>query len=378
MATTRIIPMHINKGKTISQCITDRIDYALNPGKTDNGNLVDNITKCKDMFPEWLPWNYLKDIFIIPNCNKNNEAKAIKASKDETAKYMKNLSLYPFQCYIHWQPEDAGYLLTTDRKFLELLYRQHGDKMFDKDMVMDASEETKFAIYDFIDDNTVIDIIVDCENSDIYKLYSTLSNLDEGKLSKINKIILYDDYHTVGAWQLLEKIIKIPVEYVNVDRVTSGKSLVDIKMTAGACKEHYVNSVNAFIIVSSDSDFWGLISSLPDADFLVMIEYEKCGHDIKQALEEHNIFYCAIDDFCKGNVGHIKNLALKTELKRIIDEFNNSGFWAEMNSNSLVDNIYRTCRIEPTPNERKKFVDTYVAKMKLGIDANGNFYISLP
>lgn len=40
MATTRIISMHINKGKTIAQCLTDRTDYAKNPDKTDNGELV--------------------------------------------------------------------------------------------------------------------------------------------------------------------------------------------------------------------------------------------------------------------------------------------------------------------------------------------------
>ena len=31
MATTRIIPMHVNKGKTIAQCLTERTDYAKNP-----------------------------------------------------------------------------------------------------------------------------------------------------------------------------------------------------------------------------------------------------------------------------------------------------------------------------------------------------------
>ena len=36
MATTRIIPMHINKGKTIAQCMKARIDYVKNPDKTEN------------------------------------------------------------------------------------------------------------------------------------------------------------------------------------------------------------------------------------------------------------------------------------------------------------------------------------------------------
>lgn len=40
MATTRVITMHINKGKTVAQCLADRTDYALNPDKTDNGQLV--------------------------------------------------------------------------------------------------------------------------------------------------------------------------------------------------------------------------------------------------------------------------------------------------------------------------------------------------
>ena len=37
MATTRLISMHKNKGK---DCIVDRIDYALNPAKTNDGEYV--------------------------------------------------------------------------------------------------------------------------------------------------------------------------------------------------------------------------------------------------------------------------------------------------------------------------------------------------
>ena len=40
MATTRIIPLHLNKGKTLKQCLISRTDYAKNPDKTDNGTLV--------------------------------------------------------------------------------------------------------------------------------------------------------------------------------------------------------------------------------------------------------------------------------------------------------------------------------------------------
>ena len=40
MAATRLIPMHVNKGKTLAQSLGDRTDYAKNPEKTDKGELV--------------------------------------------------------------------------------------------------------------------------------------------------------------------------------------------------------------------------------------------------------------------------------------------------------------------------------------------------
>lgn len=39
MAATRVITMHVNKGKTVAQCLADRANYALNPGKTENEQL---------------------------------------------------------------------------------------------------------------------------------------------------------------------------------------------------------------------------------------------------------------------------------------------------------------------------------------------------
>ena len=40
MATTRIISMHVSQGKTIADCLTDRIDYSKNPDKTQGGELI--------------------------------------------------------------------------------------------------------------------------------------------------------------------------------------------------------------------------------------------------------------------------------------------------------------------------------------------------
>ena len=46
MATTRIIPMHINKGKTIAQCMKARIDYVKNQDKTEDARIYFVLCLC--------------------------------------------------------------------------------------------------------------------------------------------------------------------------------------------------------------------------------------------------------------------------------------------------------------------------------------------
>ena len=52
MAVTRLIPLHINKGKTIAQCLTERLEYGKNGRKTEDGKYIssyecDPRTACK-------------------------------------------------------------------------------------------------------------------------------------------------------------------------------------------------------------------------------------------------------------------------------------------------------------------------------------------
>ena len=40
MATTRLMPLHTGKGRTVGTAIADILDYVKNPQKTDNGRLI--------------------------------------------------------------------------------------------------------------------------------------------------------------------------------------------------------------------------------------------------------------------------------------------------------------------------------------------------
>ena len=214
--------------------------------------------------------------------------------------------------------------------------------------------------------------MVDCENSDPIKLASTLTQLNADELSKISKIELYDDKHTSKAWKYIGTLTGIPVEHNVIERVKEEKSLVDIKMSVGISKAHFRDNVDSFIMLSSDSDFWGVISSIPDAKFLVMVEQSKCGPDILNAFKDNGTYYCYIDDFSTGNIKGFKNAILRSTLEEKV------GSLVNIDTKELVNNIFRELYMEVDEAEKKNFYDRYVKKMTLAIDKDGMMTIKIP
>lgn len=325
----------------------------------------ENIDKCSHLFYDWLNWEYIRDLFFVPKYNKNGVMKV------EFNKYMANIEHYPFQMYIHWQPAEVGSIIYSDRKFLKIIYGQHNDSFTDYTKYRDADDETRNNIYNFIDSTEKTAIAVDCENSDPYKLYSVLKGLNQEELAKIEKITLYDDPNTTAGWDWLSKFTQIPVEHIEIDRVTDRKSLVDVRMTASVVTDFYRDGITSFIIVSSDSDFWGLIESLPKAKFLVMYEYEKCGTAIKNALAQHGIYYCAIDDFCTAGTEELKRAVLFAELEKHLPSLIGE------NPLELTHKIYEATKVTATMKEMENFCNRYVKTLRLKVNSEGKFVIEI-
>ena len=303
----------------------------------------ENIDKCSHLFYDWLNWEYIRDLFFVPKYNKNG------VMKQEFTKYMTNIEHYPFQMYIHWQPADVGSIVYSDRKFLKIIYGQHNDSFTDFTKYKDADDETRNNIYEFIDSSEKTAIAVDCENSNPFKLYSVLKGLNQDELAKI----------------------EIPVEHIEIDRVTDRKSLVDLRMTASVVTNFYRDGITSFIIVSSDSDFWGLIESLPKAHFLVMYEYEKCGTSIKNALTQHGIYYCAIDDFCSAATEDMKRAVLFAELEKHLPTIYGES------PLELTQKIYEDTRVTATKKEMENFCNRYVKTLRLKVNSEGKFVIDI-
>jgi len=337
-----------------------KVNYKVNRYLSDINMLISQrISTVKDLFPEWVKWDYIKSLFVMPK-GQNEEM-----IKSESKKFSQSRLSYPFTRYIYWHPVEEGNILLNDEKFLRILYRQFKDEFQDYSKVKDASESVKMNIYDFINNNESTVIVVDCENSDAYKLASVLKQLDSTEIERIHKIMLYDDVHTTKAWAFLNKITNIPVEHILVDRIKENKSLVDMKMCAGVSASYYRDNITSFILCSSDSDFWGLISSMPEAKFLVMIEYSKCGPDIKNALIENGTYYCAIDDFCTGNIKNFKMAILHNELESRVKNM------IEIDTKALLDDIFVSLRMDISDAERQNFYKKYIQSMSLQIDKEG-------
>ena len=133
-----------------------------------NRNISDKINNCKELFPMWLNWNYLRDIFLMP------DGFTQAGTKVASDLYYANKQYYPYQVYMNWQPKDEGNIFYTDKRFVVLLYEWNGDRFTDFSKVSDVKDSTKGGIYDFLYDSVNTVVMVDCENSDPYRLCATL------------------------------------------------------------------------------------------------------------------------------------------------------------------------------------------------------------
>lgn len=331
-----------------------------------NLQIANRINNCQPLMPIWIKWSYIRNLFVMPNGSKID---GVRAAGNE---YNAHRSNYPFQVYMNWGSYGKGNILCNDKKFVSLLYEENEDYFQDMSKVTDAGNRTKDGIYDFLKRSEKAAIVVDCENSDPYKLYAMLNNLNQSALIRqIHKIILFDDVHASSAWEILEDFTQIPVERIMLERIKGEKSFLDIRLSVGVCKEFYQNRIDSFILVSSDSDYWGLIPTLEEAHFLVLVEEEKVSSAIRRTMENAAITYCYLDDFCTGNSNQIKERALLKELVHQLDEQVN------FNIKDILQEVYDVTRADMTRGEKEQFYIRYIKPMHIEIDAAGEVYIRL-
>ena len=190
-------------------------------------------------------------------------------------------------------------------------------------------------------------------------------------IAKVKKIILHDDVNASTAWGILNEFTELTVEHILIQRLKENKSLTDMTLAVGVCKEFYSGAADSFVLLSSDSDYWALIKMLPEARFLVMVEQDKVSYDMCKAMEDAGIFYCFIDDFFTGNSDEIRMKAVLSELQARLDEKVNFNIYA------LMKEVFWATRVEMATREERNFFERYVKKMKVQMDMEGNVSLRL-
>lgn len=107
-------------------------------------------------------------------------------------------------------------------------------------------------------------IYVDCDNTDYFKFLSVLECLNRStEKGHSHHIKLYMDDMTSPLWKLSEKLLKgcFTFEFIEVNRIKDNKSVVDIVMASHITRDSINNPDRLQGIISSDSDFFGLIET---------------------------------------------------------------------------------------------------------------------
>ncbi len=330
-----------------------------------NREISNRINNVKPLFPEWLKWDYIRALFIMPNGQKQE---GIRAAGEE---YNRNRNRYPYQCYINWEGGENGNILYNDEKFVTLLYITHEDQFEDLSLVRDASSNTYNSIYNFIEEGSKTLIVVDCENSDPIKLAACLSGIASRNIGKIHKVLLVDSNYTTSGWNILGRIPNLTVDHIKVPRIVEHKSQVDMALVTRTCQEVYKNGVDSVILVSSDSDYWALIQNLADVDFLVLAERGKFGANMQDALENQGIFYCYIDDFCTFASYSIKTAAITEHIQNVLDDSIN------LNVKTLMEDAIKKTWMQMTEKEKEGFYKRYLQTMCVVIDDDGSLHLAI-
>lgn len=228
-----------------------------------------------------IPREWIGEMFHMPNGDE------IDGVRTAVRKYRQYKNFYPYQKYINWPfaetPEEkrSKNIFGNDQDLHEMLAEIHSNK--------------RTQLMDFIGTAKDVVAVVDCENSDAQRLYDSLAFMKRF----LRKIILVDDTHTNLMWDELVREYRnegVLVEHDELPRLKEQKSLVDLRMVAKTCEEYYKNHVEHFILVTSDSDIWALISSLPDADIMVLAERCKSGDLLLEALTQNHIPFVFMED----------------------------------------------------------------------------------
>lgn len=328
------------------------------------------ISGVRHLYPDWVNFEYVKSLFVFPDFARR------AVSYFHT--YQNHRNQMPYHVYLHISEQYLtahplmGNLFYDDARFLELLYDMNGELFRYAFATYQESEDTRAALDAFAEKASKVVLVVDCENSDAVKTAAALENMRSSLRNKLVKVLLINDVNASPLWEQLHSITDCPVELIQMDRVLTHKSLSDVALTAALCREHFANQVDSFLLASSDSDFTGLIRSLPTARFTMLMERVKSSPATRRALEAEGVGLVCLDDFnVGGSAWRFQWKGINQLCQKYIQER-----MQEINVNAMVEYALINSRL-PLNEAEKALLRRKANGLHTAIDSNGNLSLEL-
>ncbi len=328
-----------------------------------NRYLSDRVNNCKTLFPDFIEWDYLRELFLMPDGATYD---GCKAGSDV---YYANKTCYPFSCYMNWKLicEERGKSLYNDYLFLRNLYEDNKDTFDRQELVSDNSENNKNTVSEFLLKGDV-EIIIDCENANPFFIYSFLNAISSEECRHISRVIMFNDLNASTAWEALPKRFDdIEFEEVLCDRMLERKSMVDVRLISRTMKEYYEENIRSFILVSSDSDFYGLIEELPNADFMLVVQRKMSSSIFRETARSSGISYIYSEDYPYSEAYDFIKSVMKADFKKTIKEK-----WSTINLLEEVESICQKTYAKLTDAEKTNIIKTIIRNLKIEVDDEYN------
>ena len=137
------------------------------------------------------------------------------------------------------------------------------------------------------------------------------------------------------------------------------KSLVDTTLVAGVCREFYQNHTDSFLLASSDSDFIGLVRSVPEARFLWLVEDAKVSEASLQELTRSHVPFCYLEQFnSSGSAYKLKKEALLDQCSAFLRQY-----FSPCNIASMLEYACQNTRIQMSDQEKRQFKKKYLERI---------------
>lgn len=337
-----------------------------------NRQISDKIANVRSLYPSWVNWEYIKDIFLMPNGTKKE---SLHIERDI---YNADWDKYPYRCYLNLHGTPGRYMFYDDSNFVEYLYRIHGDEFKGDDTLLrSTSGKAKDTVSAFFDNARKVFVAVDCENADPVRLAAALSEFPDDEKKKIKAVTLFDSSYTSAGWDTLDSVSEetphaffdwrlpglisgLPMEHEVVGRVVEHKSLVDMRLAVAVTEKALKEGYDSCILVSSDSDYYALIKSLPETKFLIMMEHKKAGDAIQDRLYQDGVPYCFLDEFNTSLANDIKTVTVQHYIENYLTRLlPKEGF------RELIEKAAKDSWISLSEDEAESFMDRFMKSLSI-------------